>query len=250
MQKGSTPRNDTPDQVTITSVQRPSHRRNNSSVSAIPTFKSPSGIPSLRSPMPGLSERPNSGNVRKLPPQPAASGSPEKPITRLRLQSPQKLRERVQNNQKIFENAGASFQDEIAKITAEINGSRSPGTAAALAPLESKVNALATTHNSVIAGLRSKLDTLSSEMISSLQVSEARYKKLDELWKETSAENEILYSRFNEELAKLMSRIAKGEGVEELRGRFAESQEENARLKRENARLRRENLGLKSQLRE
>jgi uncharacterized protein YukE len=171
-------------------------------------------------------------------------------MMKLKMQSPQKLRERVQNNQKIFENAGASFQDEIAKITEEIKVSRTPVSAVALAPLESKVTALSDTHSTMMTDFTSKLDGLSKDINSSLQVSESRYKKLDELWKETSAENEILYSRFNEELAKLMGQIRSGEGVDELRKRFTESQDENARLKKENQRLRRENGGLKAQLRD
>jgi Na+/phosphate symporter len=200
--------------------------------------------------MPGLSERPISGNVRKLPPQPAAAGSPTKPVMKLKMQSPQKLRERAQNTQKDFASAGASFNNEVAKITEEINASRTPVSAPGLSSLESKVTALAATHTSMIDDLASKLDGLSKDISFSLQVSESRYKKLDELWKETSAENEILYGRFNEELAKLIGQIRRGEGIEELRKRFTESQDENARLKKENQRLRRENAGLKGQLRE
>jgi predicted nucleic acid-binding Zn-ribbon protein len=240
VRKNSTP-NAKADEVAVPAVQTPGHRRANSSIS---------GIPKLRSPMPGLSERPISGNVRKLPPQPSAASSPEKPVMRLKMQSPQKLRERVQNNQKVFESAGASFQDEIAKITEEIKVSRTPASARTLSSFEAKVTELSDTHSSMMTDLNSKLNALSKDINSSLQVSESRYKKLDELWKDTSAENEILYSRFNEELAKLMGQIRRGEGVEELRKRFTESQEENARLKKEIQRLRRENVGLKAQLRE
>jgi len=201
--------------------------------------------------MPGLSERPISGNVRKLPPQPASAvGSPEKPLMKLKMQSPQKLRERVQNNQKLMESAGASFQDEMAKITEEIKASRTPASSAATAALEAKLAAISETHKGTMADLTTKLDTMNKDITSSLQVSEARYKKLDELYKDTSAENEALYARFNEELSKMMGQIRRGEGIEELRKKLAESQEENARLKKENMRLKRENGGLKAQLRE
>ena len=241
VRKNSTP-NARVDEVVITPVQTPGHRRAQSSIS---------GIPKLRSPMPGLSERPISGNVRKLPPQPASAvGSPEKPLMKLKMQSPQKLRERVQNNQKLMESAGASFQDEMAKITEEIKASRTPASSAATAALEAKLAAISETHKGTMADLTTKLDTMNKDITSSLQVSEARYKKLDELYKDTSAENEALYARFNEELSKMMGQIRRGEGIEELRKKLAESQEENARLKKENMRLKRENGGLKAQLRE
>ncbi|KIW01872.1 uncharacterized protein PV09_06721 [Verruconis gallopava] len=240
VRKNSTPSAKS-DEVAVTPAHTPGHRRAKSSVS---------GIPKLRTPVPGLSERPNSANVRKLPPQPAGQSSPEKPVMKLRMQSPQKLRERVQNNQKIFESAGAAFQEEIAKITEEINSSRRPASVSNTSSLEAKVAALADSHASMMADLTSKLEGLSKDIDSSLQVSESRYKKLDDLWKETSAENEALYSRFNEELAKLSGQIRRGEGIEELRKRFVEVQDENARLRKENQRLRRENVGLKAQLRE
>ena len=241
VRKNSTP-NAKADEVVITAAPTPGHRRAQSSVS---------GIPKLRSPMPGLSERPISGNVRKLPPHPSSAvGSPEKPVMKLKMQSPQKLRQRVQDNQRLMESAGASFQDEMAKITEEIKASRTPTSSSATTALEARVAALAEMQASTMADMTSRLDSMNKDINSSLQVSESRYKKLDEQYKDTSAENELLYSRFNEELAKLMSQIRRGEGVEELRRRFAESQEENARLKKENQRLRRENGGLKAQLRD
>ena len=171
-------------------------------------------------------------------------------MVRLKMQSPQKLRERVQTNQKAMEAAGASFQEEMAKITEEIRISRTPATSAVMAPLETQIEALSKRHTDTIADMSSRLAALDKDVDSSLKVSEARFKKLDELWRETSAENEILYSRFNDELAKLMNKIKQGDGVEDLIRRFAESQEENARLKRENWKLKREVVGLKAQLRE
>lgn len=257
VRKNSSPTTKT-DEVVITARQTPGHRRAQSSISGIPTFKTVTSaslserLPTLKSPTPvGLSERPNSGNVRRLPPQPtSANGSPVKPIVKLRMQSPQKLRERAQNTQKLMESAGASFQDEMAKITEEIQRSRTPGSAAPLAALETKFTELSQTHTSMMADLTTKLESMTKDINSSLQVSESRYRKLDEQWKQTSAENEMLYARFNEELDKLMGQIRRGEGVEELRKRFAESQDENARLKKENQRMKRENEGLKAQLKE
>jgi hypothetical protein len=148
-----------------------------------------------------------------------------------------------------MESAGASFQDELAKITEEIRVSRTPNPTSTSA-LEARLTALSQTHTTTMMGLYSKFDTLQKDALTSLQVSESRYKKLDEQFKDTSAENELLYARFNEELSNMMGQIRRGDGVEELRRRLAESLEENARLKKENSRLRRENGGLKAQLRE
>jgi hypothetical protein len=81
-------------------------------------------------------------------------------------------------------------------------------------------------------------------------VSEARAKQLDQLYRDSNAENEALYSRFNEELEKVTSSARRGKASDEVDRRFKASEEENARLRKENARLKREVAGLKAQIRE
>ena len=71
---------------------------------------------------------------------------------------------------------------------------------------------------------------------------------LVQLYRESTAENELLYERFNGELAKIV-RALKGKGredKEELMARMRDASEETARVKKENARLRREMASLRS----
>ncbi|KAI7370391.1 hypothetical protein KC336_g20896, partial [Hortaea werneckii] len=84
----------------------------------------------------------------------------------------------------------------------------------------------------------------------SLTVSENKCRKLDELYREANGENEALYARFNDELGRILKAVRGGDGVEELKKKLKESQEDAAKLKKENSRLKRENVGLRAQLKE
>ena len=262
------------DEVTITS-HSPQRRLKDGTSTGIPTFKAPTG----------LSERPTSGNVRKLPPTPGQleKAVPEKsvsslpaPPAKLRMQSPQKLRERLAQEQEAIQSADTSLQDELSKIGEELRQltgrsppkyhghargpSGTPSTAAPSAPgqqdartamLEKQLATLAVKHGKLASTTISRLDSLHADIASSLQVSEARSKSLDALYREANAENEALYSRFNEELAKVVGRVRTADGVhDEMRRRVKECEEESARLRRENGRLKREVVGLRAQLRE
>jgi hypothetical protein len=259
------------EEVTITSHSNtPRRYKESTSTSGIPIFKSP---PS------GLSERPTSGNVRKLPPN---LSSPEKlplgaafapiiPSTKLRMQSPQKLRERLQNEKRAIQDADATLQAELNKIGEEIRGIGKPSHASptkaghsrshsVVAPttfsttdsagLESKIASLTSKQSTILTSLTSRLDSLNSDITSSLQVSENRVKELDKLYREANAENEIVYAKFNEELEKVVHGVHAGKGEAELRRRMKEAEDEAARLRKENGRLKRENVGLRAQLRE
>lgn len=109
-----------------------------------------------------------------------------------------------------------------------------------------------------VRNLESRLATLSSDLENrtialekdletSLIVSERRVKKLDELYREASAENEALYERFNAELSKVVKDIRLGEGEEALKTQLREALEELGRVKKENLRLKREISGLRAQ---
>jgi hypothetical protein len=244
------------DEVTITANSTPPRRHKESnSVSGIPTIKSPPG---------GLHERPTSGNVRKLPPNPS---SPEKttlgpaftpsaaPTAKLRMQSPQKLRERLNNEKRAIQDAENALQVELAQITDELKS----GSARTVVgrPAHSRTQSTATTGSqdtlhlqSQVQTLQARLAALESDISSSLAVSESRAKKLDELYRDANAENEALYARFNEEITKVIQRVRIGEGEAEVRRRMRDAEDEAGRLRKENARLKRENLGLKAQLRE
>lgn len=214
---------------------------------------SSSGIPALRS---GLSERP-------WPPNATASNtSPAKPSQpspqKLRMQSPQKLRERLSNEQKALSSAESSLRAEIAKIGEEMSAfkrscpdnrhSSDPVSSTTLSSLDSRLLSLTDTLNTLNSTLHSQYYTLSKDIESSLLISERKTRKLDELYKEANAENEALYERFNDELGKVMKAVKGGEGMEELKRKVKESEEDAVRLRKENGRLKREVVGLRSQL--
>lgn len=95
--------------------------------------------------------------------------------------------------------------------------------------------------------LNSRTTSLEKDIEDSLLVSERRARKLDELYREASAENEALYQRFNSELSRVTREIRAGGGEEVLRTQLREALDEVARVKKENLRLKREVGGLKAQ---
>ena len=91
---------------------------------------------------------------------------------------------------------------------------------------------------------------LQREMEGNVRASETKVRAIDQLYRETTAENELLYERFNSELGKIVKALrGKGrEDKEELVARLKDQTEETARVKKENARLRREMVGLRTAL--
>ncbi len=83
-----------------------------------------------------------------------------------------------------------------------------------------------------------------------MTASERKFKTLDALYRECDAENAVLYERFNNELAKVLNGVKAGQGVDELKRKLKEGQDEAGKLRRENARLRREKIGLRSLVKE
>lgn len=244
------------DEVTIKAYS-PTKKRADS-ISSIPLLK-----PMTPSLAPGLSERPTSGNTVKLPPdtprsplKASASTSPRK----LKMQSPQKLRERLQNQQRDIESASKALQNELSSIGQELGarGGTPRLTAQASAPpgtpgtssrnLEARIAALEKHLKTTLDALTANTTAISNDVASSLQVSEARAKHLDRLYRDCNAENEVLYARFNEELEKVVRSVKRGKGSEEIDARMRASEEECARLRKENARLKREVAGLKAQI--
>ncbi|KAI9713542.1 MAG: hypothetical protein M1820_000924 [Bogoriella megaspora] len=280
-------------------------KRRNESVSGIPMLR-----PSSSHAPAALVERPSSGNSNKVPPQqqtpatsptkpspqtpgasptklPSAASSPLKlPVStanttspkKLRMQSPQKLRERLQNEQKAISSTSTSLETELSLLRAEMDAlstkptqaprntrlpripsaasptppdAKSPPTqtSPSLTSITTRLTTLESNHTSNFTTLTSRLDALSNDVSTSLSISESKARKLDDLYKEANAENEALYARFNEELAKVLKGV-KGDGVVELKRKLQEAQEEAAKGKREVARLRREVVGLRAQLKD
>ena len=59
-----------------------------------------------------------------------------------------------------------------------------------------------------------------------------------------------MYERFNEELSKVLGKVKRGEGVEEIRGRLMVALKEIGSLKREKAELKREVVELQSRVKD
>lgn len=263
-----------PDEVIITS--RPTTGIPSLTPKPLSPQKRTSAIPSRT----GLAERPGAGNIIKKPsPQPLDKSKPTtttttsasetgSPTKRLRMQSPQKLRERIQNEQSALSSAHASLQDELSRIGEELTATPSKiGSVRSNGHVRSK--SIASTSQSptnmdlaqrvlrLEGQLQQSVDehtahlaTLQNDISTSLTVAESKNKKLDELYREANGENEALYARFNDELNRILKAVKGGDGVEETRKQLKEYQEEAAKLKRENSRLKRENVGLRAQLRE
>ncbi len=119
-----------------------------------------------------------------------------------------------------------------------------------LKALETKLATVAATHATLLSAVKGRLDTLSADLTSSLQVSEQRAKNLDALYREANAENEALYSRFNDELARVMGAVRAGGREDEWKRHLTEMERELAGVRKENARLKREAAGLRAQLKE
>ncbi|KAF2861819.1 hypothetical protein K470DRAFT_281366 [Piedraia hortae CBS 480.64] len=229
--------------------------------SSIPTIAARGLSPTKPTPRIGLSERTGAGNIVKRPSTP-----PDK-STRLRMQSPQKLRERLQHEQVNMNGTQGSLQEELSKIGDEltatstsrigtIRGSQtarvsrrgsvtSPSgsldMAARVLKLEGKLQKAVEDHSA-------RMESIQNDLSSSLTVSENKCRKLDELYREARCENDALYARFNEELSKILNVVRGGEGVEEMKRRLKEAQDDAAKLRRENGRLKRENVGLRAQI--
>ncbi|EFX05411.1 Rho guanyl nucleotide exchange [Grosmannia clavigera kw1407] len=243
------------------------------SSSYIPTLRAPRGAGVLS---PGGDSPASSLRSPYLPPPSpskfsSGSTSPTRtnsaPGQKLRLQSPQKLRERLQTEKEAVGEADASLKTELSRIAADMarvnsGGAVSPlglasegtpsrtGVGTDLRRLESSLKALEEHVSQVTQSLADKQEALQLDMDNSVRVAEAKVRAIDQLYKEATAENELLYEKFNTELGKIVKAL-KGKGrddKEELVTRLKEQSEETARLKKENARMRREAVSLRTLL--
>lgn len=258
--------------------------------SSIPTLAPKITLPNPSTPTrTGLSERPGVGNIVKKPASQTeklsrphtATGVPNTTNTlsaakKLRVQSPQKLRERLQNEHASMSATQSAMQDELSRIGDELTSSptrtgsvRAPrplNIRSAKSDLASPTSATVAAHGQLDLAQRvsrveaqlpslfetatARISAIQADLASSLNVSETKARKLDELYRESNSENEALYAKFNDELGRILKAVRGGEGVAELKKQVKEGQEEVARLKRENGRLKRENVGLRAQMKE
>ncbi|KAM3515663.1 hypothetical protein MY11210_000641 [Beauveria gryllotalpidicola] len=169
---------------------------------------------------------------------------------RLRLQSPQRLRDRVQTGKTAVVEAGTALQAEIAKAMnqathGDASASKKTSDASALQALSDKLS-------KTIEDLQDKYASLQEETDTTLKATESKMRSIDQLHKEVSAENELIYEKFNDELGKIVKALrSKGkEDKEELLAKLKEHAEEAAKLRRENGRLKRENISLRASLKQ
>ncbi|KAK5661173.1 hypothetical protein OQA88_11064 [Cercophora sp. LCS_1] len=230
------------DKPTPTPTRRP-HAKT-ISVSQIPTLK-PSRIPTnANEPLARPSTSPG-----KPPTAVAATPATQK----LRLQSPQKLRERLQTEKNAIEEVDASLKTELSRIAEDMArvGSSLPRSATTdLRRVSAAVKALEERVPQAMQELHDRQSEIQRDVEAVLKSSEGKVKAIDQMYKEATAENELLYEKFNSELGKIVKAL-KGKGredKEELMGKLREGSEEVARVKKENARLRREIVSLRALL--
>lgn len=113
--------------------------------------------------------------------------------------------------------------------------------------LASRIQTLESRFETMSGEFNGRTSAMEKDLESSLVVSEKRAKKLDELYREASAENEALYDRFNSELSKLAKDVRAGSTEDALKTQLSGALEEIGRLKKENFRLKREVGGLRAQ---
>ncbi|KAJ5832393.1 hypothetical protein N7474_000704 [Penicillium riverlandense] len=206
---------------------------------------------------PGLRERPSTNGSDTKRPQ-SSSSSPQK-SQKLRMQSPQKLRDRVQNEKKAQATSQLSLRDELTALndelrTLKLTPTKQSGLMQSVhAPssdntsLESRMRNLEARFDMMSGEYNGRTAAIEKDLESSLLVSEKRVKKLDELYREASAENEALYDRFNSELSKIARDVRSGNAEDALRAQLTTALDEIGRLKKENFRLKREIGGLRAQ---
>lgn len=223
---------------------------------------STSQIPTLNPPRLPVATPTEPSRPSSSPTKTAPGSSPQK----FRLQSPQKLRERLQVEKEAVDEVDASLRSELSRIAdemARVNSTTRGGPPSAsssfssssspseLRRLAQAVKALEERVPAAMAELSERQALIRKEMEATLLASEKKVKAVDQLYKEACAENELLYEKFNSELGKMVKAL-KGKGredKEELVGRLKESGEETARVKKENARLRREIVSLRAAMR-
>ncbi|KAH6634818.1 hypothetical protein B0J18DRAFT_31666 [Chaetomium sp. MPI-SDFR-AT-0129] len=213
-------------------------------ISQIPTLKPPSSrIPAP--PIPESPTRPSSSPGKSSSAATASTGQ------KLRLQSPQKLRERLQTEKKAVDEVDSALRSELSRITedmARVNSGALPrSNTSDIRKLSAAVKALEERVPEVLHELDVRHALMQQDMDATLKATEAKVKAIDQLYKEATAENELLYEKFNSELGKIVKAV-KGKGredKEELVVKLRESSDEAARAKKENARLRREMVSLR-----
>ncbi|POS88409.1 hypothetical protein EPUL_000054 [Erysiphe pulchra] len=240
----------------------PSHKKNMSlNTTNIPTLNY-----RLKSNLTNVSRPPTSHSNTSRSPQKLRLQSHNKP----RLSSPHKLRERIQNEALAIQNAEIEINTELSKFEAQItrlnssdrllHSNQQHSEKNSLTTLQLSFSSLAARIPNIIADLTARNQLVEADLKKSLSALEFKIKGLDQLYRETAAENELLYERFNGELEKIAravkskveDRISDTEGSaclkDDLVNKIIETTDEVARVRSENTKLKREVLSLKTLL--
>ncbi|KAF4509120.1 hypothetical protein G6O67_005422 [Ophiocordyceps sinensis] len=207
---------------------------------------SSSSIPMLKAMRPGTA----GADWSSRPASPSRSGT-----HKLRLQSPQRIRERLHTDKKAVHGIDVSLRSELSRIGADMARVNSADAKAGSEPVDVRQLAASvkTLESSVPTMMRDLMDrqaTMHKEMDTILKTSEAKIRAIDQMHKEAVAENELLYEKFNGELGKIINAL-RGRGMddkEELVTKLRDQNEEMARLRKENTRLKRDTLSLRAAL--
>lgn len=215
--------------------------------------KQPVKHASVAAPKEGLVERTWPPNGNTGPSKSFPDASPRK----LRIQNPQKIRERLNQEQSACLASSATLQAEIDSIgqemsTLKLRSRAMPSVAgpdaSTLTEISARLDSLAKSIHASTSQHSASVTALRTEFDATLGPLDKRARQLEELYTEANAENEVLYERFNDELSKVLGRVKKGEGVEEMRSRLTQALAEAGSLRSEKARLKREIAELRSQL--
>ena len=269
----SSPRGVSPSKIPISphansqSLRSPRQKENAASDPFSPKFVPPRfGAETAKSPQKGHSKTLSTSQIPTLkpprrtstadsPPRPSSSPSKGAGATqKLRLQSPQKLRERLQVEKKAVEEVDSSLKTELSRISedmARVNSSIPRSATTDIRKLAASVQVLEERIPQMMQELQERQAAIQADMDSTLKATESKVRAIDQLYKEATAENELLYEKFNGELGKIVKAL-KGKGKddkEEIANKLRESGEELARAKKENARLRREMASLRAAMR-
>ncbi|KAA8904653.1 RhoGEF domain-containing protein [Sphaerosporella brunnea] len=167
---------------------------------------------------------------------------------RLKMQSTQKLRERLNNEKQALSTAAvdSSLQREIDLIGAELNSAMNLSSSS----LRTRTTPSQTLQAEKLRDLslrllavEARVSLLSSSNANSAEVEklkvqlskkEKELEDVDKLLNDCVAENDVMFERFNEELVKMSNGFKLGKGEAEVLEMLKVVREEQARLKREN----------------
>ena len=212
---------------------------------------SPSKLPSVNI-MSDENLRPGTGTAQRS--KKAVGHSDQK----TRAQSPHKIREQLDQTARAVTTSTNGFQSEIDQIGREMSqlklqagvtmSSSNVVDSSSLSKLSLKLDRLSENLVKSSSQQATTLAKLRQDLDKSLLVADQRARSLEELYKEANAENEALYERFNEELERVLGKVRRGEGVQEMQSRLGDALKEISTLRGERARFKKDLADLRSQM--